>query len=112
MPALCAAAVLAYQRHRDQARRKLLMDPSHLGPTSVPASTGQRVDLSHRGESYRLHVYAIGAWRYRVQLDGLVAAVELRSDGPNRGTLVMGGKTLRLLHDGNDQGLRVEKRYG
>jgi acetyl/propionyl-CoA carboxylase alpha subunit/acetyl-CoA carboxylase carboxyltransferase component len=108
VPALCAAAVLAYQRHRDQARRKLLLDPSHLGPTSVPASTGQRVDLSHRGESYRLHVYAVGAWRYRVQLDGLVVPVELRSDGPNRGTLVTGGKTLRLLHDGNDQGLRVE----
>ena len=103
VPALCAAAVLAYQRHRDQARRKLLMDPSHLGPTSVPASIGQRVDLSYRGESYRLHVYAVGAWRYRVQLDGLVVPVELRSDGPDRGTLVTGGKTLRLLHDGNDQ---------
>ncbi len=108
VPALCGAAVLAYQRSRDRARRKLLQDPSHLGPTSVPASTGQRVDLSHRGESYRLHVYAIGAWRYRVQLDGLSVSMELRSDGPHRGTLVTGGKSLRLLHDGNDQGLRVE----
>src|SRR5207247_10903125 len=34
VPALCAAAVLAYQRSRDQARRKLLMDPSDLGPRS------------------------------------------------------------------------------
>ena len=74
----------------------------------MPASTGQRVDLSHRGESYRLHVYAIGAWRYRVHLDGLVVRVELRSDGPHRGTLVTGGRSLRLLHDSNDQGLRVE----
>jgi acetyl/propionyl-CoA carboxylase alpha subunit len=108
VPALCAAAVLSYQRNRDERRRKLLLDPSHLGPSSVPASIGQRVDLSHRGESYRLHVYAVGAWRYRVQLDGFVVAVELRSDGPHRGTLVMGGRSLRLLHDGNDQGLRVE----
>ncbi|MGH7337034.1 MAG: biotin/lipoyl-containing protein, partial [Myxococcota bacterium] len=108
VPALCAAAVLAYQRHRDRARRQLLFDPSHLGPSSVPASTGQRVDLSHRGESYRLHVYAIGAWRYRVHLDGRVVRVELRSDGPHRDTLVTGGRSLRLLHDTSDQGLRVE----
>jgi acetyl-CoA carboxylase carboxyltransferase component/pyruvate/2-oxoglutarate dehydrogenase complex dihydrolipoamide acyltransferase (E2) component len=108
VPALCAAAVLAYQRYRDQARGKLLFDPSHLGPTSVPASIGQRIDLSHRGESYRLHVYAIGAWRYRVHLDGLVARVELHSAGPHRGTIAIGGVTHRLLFDSNDQGLRVE----
>ena len=106
--ALCAAAVLSYQRRRDQARRDLLSDPSHLGPGSVPASTGQRIDLSHRGESYRLHVYAIGAWRYRVHLDGRVAPVALRSDGPHRGSLEIGGRTLRLLHDVGEQGLRVE----
>jgi len=108
VPALCAAAVLAYQRHRDQVRRELLVDPSHLGPTSVPASTGQRIDLSHRGESYRLHVYAIGAWRYRVHLDSAVVPVALRSDGPNRGTIETGGKSLRLLYDIGLQGLRVE----
>ncbi len=106
--ALCAAAVLSYQRHRDGARRKLLTDPSQLTPASVPASTGQRVDLTHRGESYELHVYAIGAWRYRVHLDGRVVPIALRSDGPNRGTLETGGRSLRLLFDVGEQGLRVE----
>ncbi len=108
LPALCAAAVLCYQRRRDRARHQLLLDPNHLGPTSVPASTGQRVDLSHRGESYRTHVYAIGAWHYRVHLDGLVAPVALRSDGPNRGTLETGEQSFRLLFDQDDQGLRIE----
>jgi acetyl/propionyl-CoA carboxylase alpha subunit len=106
--ALCAAAVLSYQQHRDRSRRNLLVDPSHLTPGSVPASTGQRVDLTHRGESYRLHVYAIGAWRYRVHLDGRVSPVSLRSEGANRGTLEIDGRSLRLLFDVGDQGLRVE----
>jgi acetyl/propionyl-CoA carboxylase alpha subunit/acetyl-CoA carboxylase carboxyltransferase component len=106
--ALCAAAVLSYQRHRDDARRELLVDPSQLTPSSVPASTGQRIDLAHRGESYELHVYAIGAWRYRVHLDGRVVPIALRCDGPNRGTLETGGRSLRLLFDVGEQGLRVE----
>jgi hypothetical protein len=57
---------------------------------SVPASIGQRIDLSHRGESYRLHVYAIGAWRYRVHSTAWSRrrAAQRR---PHRGTLVDGG---------------------
>ena len=108
VPALCAAAVLSYQRSRDRARREILADPSHLSPASVPASTGQHIDLSFRGESYELDVFAIGAWRYRVHLDGRVVPVSLRSDGPHRATLETGGRSLRLLFDHSDQGLRVE----
>ena len=108
LPALCAAAVLSYQRVRDAARRALLDAPDQLSPASVPASTGQRVDLTHRGESYELAVYAIGAWRYRVHLDGRVVPVALRGEGPHRGTLEIAGRSLRLLHDQSDSGLRVE----
>ncbi|MEM7410596.1 MAG: biotin carboxylase N-terminal domain-containing protein [Myxococcota bacterium] len=108
VPALCAAAVLSYQQGRDRARREIFADPAHLTPASAPASTGQHIDLSFRGESYELDVFAIGAWRYRVHLDGRVVPVALRSDGPHRASFEFGGKSLRLLFDHTDQGLRVE----
>jgi len=106
--ALTAAAVLCYQRQRDRTRALLLADTSHLGTTSVPSSDGQRVDLTFRGAAYRLEVYAIGAWRYRVHEGGRVSQVALRNDGPHRASFETGGRTLRLLHDVGDQGLRLE----
>ena len=85
--ALVAAAILSYQRARDGARAAFLTDPSHIGTSRIPASDGQRIDLSRGGESYRLGVYAIGAWRYRVHLDGRVVQASLRSEGGGRGLL-------------------------
>jgi acetyl/propionyl-CoA carboxylase alpha subunit/acetyl-CoA carboxylase carboxyltransferase component len=106
--ALVAAAVLSYQRARDAARHGFLADPSHIAPALVPASDGQRIDLSRGGQSYRLEVFAIGAWRYRVHLDGRVVQVALRSEGSGRGMLEIGGRALRVLHDSNERGLRLE----
>ncbi|MGH0028327.1 MAG: biotin/lipoyl-containing protein, partial [Myxococcota bacterium] len=108
VPALVAAAILSYQRSRDAARRAFMADPSHIAPSQIPASDGQRIDLSRGGESYRLEVFAIGAWRYRVHLDGRVVQVSLRSEGSGRGVLEMAGASLRTLHDANERGLRVE----
>ena len=106
--ALIAAAVLSYQRARDAARRVFWANPSHVSPASIPASAGQRIDLSRYGESYRFEVFTIGAWRYRVHMDGRVVQVTLRSEGENRSRLEIGGRQLRVLHDASDQGLRVE----
>jgi acetyl/propionyl-CoA carboxylase alpha subunit len=106
--ALVAAAVLSYQRSRDTARSTFLADPRHLAPSSIPASVGQRIDLTRGGQSYRLDVFAIGGWRYRVHLDGHVVQVTFRNEGENRSTLVMSGRSLRVLHDATDRGLRVE----
>jgi acetyl/propionyl-CoA carboxylase alpha subunit/acetyl-CoA carboxylase carboxyltransferase component len=106
--ALVAAAVLSYQRERARARRAFWADPSHVSPASIPSSEGQRVDLSRHGQSYRLEVFTIGAWRYRVHLDGRVVQVALRREGENRSMLEMGGRTLRVLHDATDRGMRVE----
>ena len=108
LPALCAAAVISYQLVRDAARLALFAQPDQLNSSAVPASSGQRIDLTHRGESYELEVYAVGAWRYRVHLDGRVVPVTLSGEGPHRGTLEMGGRTLRVLYDAGDSGLRVE----
>jgi acetyl/propionyl-CoA carboxylase alpha subunit/acetyl-CoA carboxylase carboxyltransferase component len=106
--ALVAAAILSYQRARDAARGAFLADSSHIAPSQIPASDGQRIDLSRGEESYRLDVFAIGAWRYRVHLDGRVVQVALRSEGQGRGVLELLGRTYRLLHDVTERGLRVE----
>ncbi|HEY5656644.1 MAG TPA: biotin carboxylase N-terminal domain-containing protein, partial [Myxococcota bacterium] len=106
--ALVAAAVLSYQRERDRARRAFWSDPRHVSATLIPRSEGQRIDLSRYGQSYRLEVFTIGAWRYRVHLDGRVVQVTLRIEGENRSMLEMGGRTLRVLHDATDRGLRLE----
>ena len=106
--ALVAAAILAYQQSRDAARRRFFADPSNISPTSVPPSTGQRIDLTWRGDSYRLEVFAVGAWRYRVHLDGRVTQATLRDEGGRAATLEIGGRSLRVLYDASERGLRVE----
>ena len=107
-PALVVAAVLSYQRVRDVARKAFLADPSHIAPSSLPASEGQRIDLSHGGQSYRLEVFAIGAWRYRVHESGRVVQVMMRGEGERRCVLEMEGRALRVLHDWSERGLRIE----
>ena len=91
------------------ARLNFFADPTTLTASRVPPSEGQRIDLSYRGESYRLHVYAIGSWRYRVHLDGRVVAATLREEGRARGALSRSAsRSLRLLYDPTEAGLRVE----
>jgi acetyl/propionyl-CoA carboxylase alpha subunit/acetyl-CoA carboxylase carboxyltransferase component len=106
--ALIAAAALSYQTARDAARQRFFADPGHLSPARIPAPTGQAIELSQAGEVYRLEVYAVGAWRYRVHLDGREVQVELRPDGPHGAILECAGRTHRVLHDHSEQGLRVE----
>ena len=107
-PALVAAAILAYQRNRNVARLNFFADPSDVAPARVPPSLGQRIDLSHRGQSYQLQVFAGGSWRYRVQLDGRSTGAALREESANVARLELGGRTWRILHDANEARLRVE----
>ncbi|MCH8890172.1 MAG: ATP-grasp domain-containing protein, partial [Myxococcales bacterium] len=106
--ALVVAAILSYQRFRDAARQKFYEDPATLSPTSIPPSTGQRIDLTAGAESYRLEVFAVGAWRYRVHLDGRVAVATLSDERDNSAILELGGRSLRVLHDVSERGLRIE----
>ncbi len=106
--ALVAAAILAYQRNRNEARLNFFADPSDVAPARVPPSLGQRIDLAHRGESYQLQVFAVGSWRYRVQLDGRSTSATLREESANAARLELAGRTWRILHDANEARLRVE----
>jgi acetyl/propionyl-CoA carboxylase alpha subunit/acetyl-CoA carboxylase carboxyltransferase component len=106
--ALVTAAILAYQRARAAERLNFYADPGAASVGQVPASEGQELDLSHRGEAYRLQVYAIGAWTYRIHLDGRVVTVRLLEDGPGGARLELAGRSLRVLHDAGDAGLRID----
>jgi acetyl/propionyl-CoA carboxylase alpha subunit/acetyl-CoA carboxylase carboxyltransferase component len=105
---LVAASILAYQRARRAVRFYFYADPSSVSPAQIPASAGQRVDLTTGGQSYRLHVFAVGSWRYRVHLDGRVATAVLREESDHAARMVLGGETYRILHDADESGLRLE----
>jgi len=107
-PALVAAAILAYQRARAIARLNFFTDPAQLAAARVPASQGQEIDLGCAGEQYRVRVFAVGSWRYRVHLDGRVAAATLREEGANMARLQLGERMYRVLYDLGDAVLRIE----
>jgi len=106
--ALVAAAILAYQRTRRRARRNFFADPGGAGAARLPASEGQEIDLVHRGVAYRLRVYAIGSWKYRVHLAGRVVTARLVEEAAGGARLELGGRALRILHDVEDAGMRLE----
>ena len=106
--ALIAAAILTYQRRRHVARANFYADTANVSPGKVLPSVGQQIDLSWRGTAYRLQVFAVGSWRYRVHLDGCVVSATLREEGPHMARLLLRGRTLRVLHDASDTGLRLE----
>jgi acetyl/propionyl-CoA carboxylase alpha subunit/acetyl-CoA carboxylase carboxyltransferase component len=105
---LLAAAILAYQRARAAARANFYADTANLSPDRTPRSEGQQIDLSLDGESYRLDVYAIGNWRYRVHLDGTAVTAAMREEGRHAARLLIDERTRRILYDASDLGLRVE----
>ncbi len=106
--ALVGAAILAYQRSRTAARINFYSDVSRISPERIPVSGGQQIDLSYDGESYRLMVYAIGAWGYRVHLDGKVVRASMREMGSYGARLEIDDDVRRILYDATELGLRIE----
>ena len=106
--ALIAAAILSYQRVRAAAQLNFYADPASLTLQRIPPSRGQQIDLTCGGEHYRLQVFAIGSGSYRVHLDGRVVAATLREEHAHTARLQIGARTLRLLYDVTDVGVRVE----
>ena len=106
--ALVAAAILAYQRERAVTRLNFYSDTARITPERIPPAQGQEIDLSHLGESYRLKVYAIGSWRYRIHLDGKVVGATMREEGAQSARLIIDDRVHRIVFDPTDAGLRVE----
>lgn len=105
---LVAAAILAYQQTRAAARVNFYADSSSISNDRIPPSQGQQMDLSYQGESYRLTVYAIGSWRYRVHLDGCAVGAAMREEGRHAARLTIDDRARRVLYDASDLGLRIE----
>jgi acetyl/propionyl-CoA carboxylase alpha subunit/acetyl-CoA carboxylase carboxyltransferase component len=103
--ALVAAAILSYQRTRSTLRTGVF---GGQGLDRLPSSDGQQIDLSFGTESYRLKVYAIGSWRYRVHLEGRAVAATIREEGDHAARLIIDDRVRRILYDANDRGLRLE----
>ncbi|MBY0399877.1 ATP-grasp domain-containing protein, partial [Myxococcota bacterium] len=104
--ALVAAAILSYQHTRATLRTGVFSGQG-VG-NRLPASEGQQIDLSFAGESYRLKVYAIGSWRYRVHLDGIAVGAMMRELGSHAARLVIDDRVRRIHYDVNERGLRLE----
>jgi acetyl/propionyl-CoA carboxylase alpha subunit/acetyl-CoA carboxylase carboxyltransferase component len=105
---LIAAAILTYQANRRDALANFYADTSNLAPDRIPSSTGQEIDLTYQGEGYRLEVFAIGGWNYRVELEGRRVEANLREEGAHLARLILGGRTLRVLYDRTATGWRLE----
>jgi acetyl/propionyl-CoA carboxylase alpha subunit/acetyl-CoA carboxylase carboxyltransferase component len=104
--ALVAAAILSYQRSRAILRQAFF--DGQDSRDRMPTSEGQQIDLSFAGESYRLMVYAIGAWRYRVHLEGVAVGAMIREEGAHAARLIIDDRIRRILYDASDLGLRLE----
>src|SRR5262249_53853870 len=106
--ALVAAAILAYQRRRHAARRSFFAEGATVLRGRVPPSIGQEIDLSLESRTYRLTVFALGAWRYRVHLDGRAVVTMLREGERHLARLELPGRTRRIVYDATAVGLRLE----
>ena len=106
--ALLVAAILAYQRARDAARRRFFADTTRIVTSRIPASIGQQIELSCGGVAYRLTVRAVGAWRYSVHLDGRSASASLSPGDAHTARLAVGERTRRILYDWGESSVRVE----
>jgi len=106
-PALVAAGILAYQAARARARLNFFSQAT-FAADNVPVSSGQQIDLGFGGQQYRLEVFAIGAWRYRVHEGGTAVAATLREEGEHTARLQLGERVYRVTYDVGEANLRVE----
>jgi acetyl/propionyl-CoA carboxylase alpha subunit/acetyl-CoA carboxylase carboxyltransferase component len=105
---LLVAAIATYQRGRQALRYNFYSEASRGRPRTIPPSTGREVDLVYGGVPYRLRVFAIGGWTYRVYLGDRVSEVVLREQGVHRRQLVFRGRTVAVLFAESDVELRIQ----
>lgn len=106
--ALALAAVLSYQVAREIKRLNFYADAANVTPEKIPPSVGQEFDLTHLGRPYRVRVFASGAWKYRVHLEGQVVTVRLNVSSEHAGRMQICERDLRVLFDISDTVIRIE----
>jgi acetyl/propionyl-CoA carboxylase alpha subunit/acetyl-CoA carboxylase carboxyltransferase component len=106
--ALIVAAIQTYQRERAKVRANFFAAASRGRPREIPPSSGSELDLVYAGQSYRLRLFAIGNWVYRVHMGERVLQVTLLEQGPYSGLLIIGERRWQVLVSGSDVEMRVE----
>ncbi len=67
------------------------------GRPELPADTGHQVELSHRGNLYRMHVYCLGSGRYRVEVGDAVIDADVQHLGPYERLVTCSGRRHRVV---------------
>jgi acetyl/propionyl-CoA carboxylase alpha subunit len=106
--ALFVAAIHAYQQGRAAARVNFFGEASRGRPLNVPPSIGVEVDLVYDGVPYRLNVFAMGGWTYRVYQGARVAQITLLEQGPYSRLLVTRDRRVPVLVSSSAVEIRVE----
>ncbi|MBW8766135.1 MAG: ATP-grasp domain-containing protein, partial [Geodermatophilales bacterium] len=67
------------------------------GRPRAPHEVGRTLELGYRGQAYRLSVATLGRNRYRVELDGRTADVDVDRLGPLESRLTVGGERFSVV---------------
>jgi acetyl/propionyl-CoA carboxylase alpha subunit/acetyl-CoA carboxylase carboxyltransferase component len=105
--ALISAAIDAYDRHREAARRRFFASAAG-GRPQTDMALGHRVDLILGGASYLVEVDQIGAHRYRLLVDGSRIEADAERSGPFERRLAAAGRSFRVVSIRQDTETLVE----
>ncbi|MFI6603451.1 carboxyl transferase domain-containing protein [Nonomuraea sp. NPDC050536] len=94
--ALAAAAIEAYRDEEEISRRRLL-STAYGGRPQVRHDPGRPLDLKLRGAGYRVSVARVGRQRFRVNVSGAPADVEVERFDAHSGQIVVNGHRYRLV---------------
>ncbi|MBM4361332.1 MAG: ATP-grasp domain-containing protein, partial [Deltaproteobacteria bacterium] len=106
--ALLVAAIHQYQKGRGALRANFFAEASRGRPVNVPTATGAEIDLVYAGHSYRVHVFAVGGWVYRVHHGGRAMQVTLLEQGPHQRLLVTRRRRAQVLVSASDVEIRID----
>jgi acetyl/propionyl-CoA carboxylase alpha subunit/acetyl-CoA carboxylase carboxyltransferase component len=105
---LLVAAIHMYQKGRDAARANFFAEAARGRPMNVPESAGTDIDLVYAGRPYRLHVFALGSWAYRIHLGDRAMQVTLTEQGPFARQLITSERRVQVLVSASDVEIRLE----
>jgi acetyl/propionyl-CoA carboxylase alpha subunit/acetyl-CoA carboxylase carboxyltransferase component len=107
--ALLVAVIQQYQKGRAAARANFMEEASRGRPMNIPPSNGAEIDLVYAGRPYRLHVFALGGWSYRIHHGDRAMQVTLLEQGPFARLLITrGGRRVPVLVSASDVEIRVD----
>lgn len=110
--ALLVAAIHQYQKGRAAARKNFLAEASRGRPMNLTPSTGADVDLVYAGHAYRLHVFAVGSWTYRIHQEtrggDRAMQVTLLEQGPFARLLITRERRAQVLVSASDVEIRID----